>query len=228
MVASSICGDEYVREGKRLFMNIQDVALGTSVIFFYSTQSALDEFKGTSLIRLRKWVPRNNRFGCADAKFSLYTEKEPVLWMDIDTVPVQDFRNIAKIFRKSPAAWAALCPESIDSFRSNYYKAQLWSKGVNYYKPNGLNSGVVVFNPIRWRQLNNTAALDDLLHRSGNMYDQDAMNTYFESHRNEVALLHMKYNYRSVSVSGNVVPVIWHFAGTGCAKSHGCLRLVDQ
>ena len=220
IVATAVCGNEYLSGARHFVLSVQKLAPYTKVIMFYSTDQIESEFRGTNLISLRKWdASGSHRFSCADAKFSLHSEHDDVLWLDLDTTIVRDFRQIVHELRPFEFKWAAICPESISTYRSNWYRDTPYAGNVNYYKPLGLNTGVVLFNTTRWRNMKKTHALTRYDVSKYNLYDQDVMNIYFENHREELAILSMSYNYRGAKISGNSIPIIKHYPGTGCSKN---------
>ena len=90
-------------------------------------------------------------------------------------------------------AWAAASQESIDSYKSNWYKC-CSTIGDRFVKPNGINTGIMYFNTTAWRL---AQPLSRELHaKSTGLADQDT-NEYFYAHPHELAILPMKYNFRA-------------------------------
>ena len=215
IVATAVCGNEYIPAGQKLLRSIGNA----DALVIYETES----------VRLALWAPNvhfyktvsaGGRFRCSEAKLSLYRVVDDVLWIDLDTVIVGDITSLSVNLN---GAWAAACPESIDSYKANWYKSRHSSIGNEYVKPNGINTGVMYFNTTAWRAARR-AARDLVLKKDYSLPDQDTFNVYFSKHPDELALLPMQFNYRGRAVSGSdVVPVIHHRPGTKCAKRNSCL-----
>ena len=142
-----------------------------------------------------------------------------------DTLVVADLNALADWFdaRARYPVWAALAPESDANWpqidKRNWYRC---CSKVDYYRPNGLNAGVLVFNLTAWRRVQPTVA--SYLTADMALGDQDAWNAYFQQHRNEVLELPMSWNWRGRIISG-IEPEganILHAAGTECAKRNDC------
>ena len=225
-VATAVCGDDFIEAGHSFIGQIQTVAPGTIIVVFYSTPKIYYALIQYFYVRLHKWSPRHTRFKCASAKTQLHHIYDDVIWMDLDTIPVADFRNVSKLLIPHTSAWAAMCQESVPSSKFNWYRDRYAGKRVNYYRPMGLNTGIILFNTTRWRlfKKQNVFNVSDMV--KFHLSDQDAFNEYFEQHRHELVELPMEYNYRGVDVSGvNATPIIWHFPGTQCAKKNTCNTL---
>ena len=110
-----------------------------------------------------------------------------------------------------------MCFESISTYKSNWYRSTSIGQNIKYFQPFGLNSGVILFNTTRWRQMKKTNAFSNFDIKKYFLSDQDVFNIYFQTHRDEIKILPMSYNFRGNAISGNAIPIIKHYPGTGCA-----------
>ena len=169
------------------------------------------------------------RFQCCNLKLHLPALLPSVdgvaIWVDLDTRILGDVHELHRWFRREQKRlkqarlkpWAALSWESADSYDANWYHLSRDRRSLAYFEPNGLNSGVIVADLSQWR-----AAAPDLSIQSWyDMPDQDALNVYFQSHRDEILQLPFAWNWRGANISGGVPAeeaMIEHFAGCGISR----------
>jgi len=165
------------------------------------------------------------RFKCSSSKLKL--PELPldglVIVLDADTFVVADLNGLADWFvaRAGDSVWAAMAPESSAHYAANWYRC---CSKVDYYRPHGLNAGVLVFNMTTWRRLRPPVA--SYLTDNATLGDQDAWNAYFQHHRNEVLELPMSWNWRGSRISGTdpADAKVLHAAGTRCAPHNDCTK----
>lgn len=212
VVATAVCGVDYIPAGKKLLQSIRP----HHAIVFYDSDEVATALSSPN-VSLRRFLKSTSsqRFKCSEAKVSLYHVKHDVLWIDLDTVVIPPLNVDVSMGQ----AWAAAAQESIDSYRSNWYRC-CSSIGNRFVQPNGINSGIMYFNTTAWRLA--PAISRSLQVKATDLPDQNCFNEYFYAHPRELAILPMKYNYRGRAISGDINAVIHHSPGTQCAKSNSC------
>jgi len=122
------------------------------------------------------------------------------IYVDVDTIVHGDIAELFLLFEKfSATQWAGLAlesePESV-STGPNYYQEGL-VQGP-WYTPNGINSGVLMFDMEKWKKTGfTTFAASYTGHQP--LGDQDIINAYFAAHREEIYELPCQWNLRSDS-----------------------------
>ena len=247
-VVSAACGDPgYARAAKELGERLDNTSSkAVSLVIFYSTDADLALLKaegpsnGTNVaVRFVQadaaaldpnlgWQEAT-RFKCCNLKLHLPALLPSVdgvaIWVDLDTRIFGDVHDLHRWFRREQKhlkqarlkPWAALSWESADSYAANWYHLSRDRRSLEYFEPNGLNSGVLVADLTQWR------AADPQLSIQGSydMPDQDALNVYFQSHRDEMVQLPFAWNWRGANISGGVPAeeaLIEHFAGCGISR----------
>ena len=219
------CGEKFVRAVKATADSALDWSTPGSVeVVVVHDALARDAVRSQLPQARRIEVPADEgRFKCFRLKLTL--PQLPldglVLVLDADTLVVADLAELASWFaaRSKGAVWAALAPESARSYAANWYRC---CSSVDYYRPSGLNAGVLLFNVTAWRRI--SPALLQYLPPNASLPDQDAFNSYFQQHRHEVVELPFEWNWRSRYVSGldpDAAKIV-HAAGTRCAAHNDC------
>ena len=247
-VVSAACGDPgYARAAKELGERLDNTSSKhVSLVIFYAADADLALLKsegpsnGTHVtVRFVQadaaaldpdvgWQEAT-RFQCCNLKLHLPALLPSVdgvaIWVDLDTRILGDVHELHRWFRREQKRlkqarlkpWAALSWESADSYDANWYRLSRDRRSLAYFEPNGLNSGVIVADLSQWR-----AAAPDLSIQSWyDMPDQDALNVYFQSHRDEILQLPFAWNWRGANISGGVPAeeaMIEHFAGCGISR----------
>ena len=146
-----------------------------------------------------------------------------VVVLDADTLVAGDLSELAWWFHAHAgnAVWAAFAAESTSHWSANWYRC---CSKVDYYRPNGINAGVAVFNLAAWRRMKPN--LTAYFRADLPLGDQDVFNAYFQQHRHQMAELPPAWNWRGRSVSG-LAPEdarILHAPGTQCARHNDCTK----
>jgi len=177
-----------------------------------------------------------DRFQCANAKLilsSLLPDVQGlVLWVDADTRIRRDITQVVPWFREQqkgkPVLQAAMSWESAPTYARNWYKCCSSIPG-RFYRPFGLNSGVIVLDFKLWRGTVAKKSYLDLLQDGTigmSMVDQDVFNIFFQQHRDHLVQLPFEYNWRGATVCGVAEARIEHFNGCGVTAaledSSGC------
>ena len=151
------------------------------------------------------WV---SRFRCASSRLQLAellpTVAGVVVYIDVDTYVTGNLAELVQWVSSNfnETQWAGMVSESEDE-GGGWYASNM-SLGMPFYEPRGLNSGVWVVNLTRCRQ---TVFTDFARTESPKIFkrhafsryilpDQDFLNFYFHSRRQELLILPCKWNLR--------------------------------
>ena len=141
---------------------------------------------------------------CAAARLTLPDDHPDInlaMYVDSDVLVNKDLRPLLKstFARFNSSQWAGFAEESYSS--PNWYTQK--KSNIPFYKPYGLNSGVMVVSLNGWREaLKRTKDMQDTTSwclrnlQNCQLFDQDIINTYFEKHRDELYVLPCHWNYR--------------------------------
>ena len=247
-VVSAACGDaEYAGAARELGERLDNASSkAVSLVILYQSDEDLAHLKAKGPVNGTRVSVRYlqtsaasldpdmgwqeaERFKCCNLKLHLPTILPDVdgvaIWVDLDTRVFGDVVELHRWFRReqkqagAKKPWAALSWESADSYDVNWYRLSRDRRSLEFYEPNGLNSGVIVADMAAWR---NSEAPDQLsIAWDYEMPDQDALNVYFQHHRDEMLQLPFEWNWRGTRISGGVPAEkaqIEHFAGCGISR----------
>jgi hypothetical protein len=128
-----------------------------------------------------------------------------LLWVDAD-IRFAPTAHLEQLFKYAPLlpAIAAVAAESSATYLHNYYQTQ--QKHLqNWYRPLGLNTGVLLINTTSWnaaRQVPNVP--DSWKHgmESLPLGDQFVFNNHFAANRHQVSEIPLGWNWRGVNNAG--------------------------
>ena len=244
-VVSAACGDAgYAKAAKELGQRLENTSSkAVSLVLLYSSDEDLANLRAKGPVNGTRvtvqFVKANaasldpdmgwqeaERFKCCNLKLhlpALLPRADGVaIWVDLDTRLFGDVAVLHRWFRQEQKqagakAWAALAWESADSYDVNWYRLSRARRPLEYYEPNGLNSGVIVADLAAWRSSQPQLSIE----WGYDMPDQDALNVYFQQHRDELLQLPFEWNWRGARITGGVPAekaLIEHFAGCGIGR----------
>ena len=140
---------------------------------------------------------KDPRFRCAIYKLNLPAMMEnssKVMWMDIDTLVLEDLSNLWNKFHGEPTKiiWAAL--ETYGDPRQGWYMSR---NKTTFFPPCGINSGVLLLNLEAMRKSGITA--QSMVRNHSDIIklpDQDIFNTWAYYNQDKVGILPCKWNKR--------------------------------
>ena len=136
---------------------------------------------------------------CASARLMLAEEHKDVavaMYIDGDARVQHDVSQLEALASSfNQTQWCGMTQEN--EIATGWYVDK--RPGSRFYKPYGLNSGVMLLNLTRWRQTNFTAFALSYDPGPKCCGDQDTLNVYFESHRDEMYVLPCTWNRRTFS-----------------------------
>ena len=157
----------------------------------------------------------NELFGqCATARFTLPDEHpdwDAIIYMDVDTLVLEDIGQLWREFAKfNDTQWCGLAEEQEHnhdwrSGHDNWYeqKRRHYERAGLLPFKNGMNSGVLLWNLTRFRQgktrpnfVNYSTKMLRTRTKDFWMPDQDALNTYFRMHPEQLYTIPCRWNYR--------------------------------
>jgi len=161
-----------------------------------STFNQLADGNRTSM-RASRFVKRHPCVFARLQLLQLLPYLDVVIYVDVDTYVLDDLAELARVAATSfnETQWAGMVLEGEDD---SWYSRNL-SRGLPFYQPHGLNSGVWVVNITRCRQTEfaNFLTWAPAAHAERLILgDQDVLNIYFHSHRHEIFVLPCKWNRR--------------------------------
>ncbi|GAB6022327.1 hypothetical protein CHUAL_006449 [Chamberlinius hualienensis] len=127
---------------------------------------------------------------------SFLRDVDSVLYVDTDTIFLRPADKIWQHFYKMNSSQiAAMSPEHED-YATGWYNRFAQHP---YYKPLGVNSGVMLMNLTRMRAINWEAQLGPIYQQYKlkiTWGDQDILNIYFHNHRDKLYVYPCEWNYR--------------------------------
>ncbi|XP_065649424.1 glucoside xylosyltransferase 2 [Hydra vulgaris] len=121
---------------------------------------------------------------------------DSVIYIDTDVLMFKPIEKLWKMISQMNSNQIIGLAQECETKSNCWYNK--YSRNT-YFKPHGLNSGVMLMNLTRMRSLNWEKAIVDIykISKSNLTYgDQDILNIYFEKHPNQVYLLSCSWNYR--------------------------------
>ena len=157
---------------------------------------------------------RNQRFAsCASTRLLIGRDVpalDAVLYIDADVYVDGDLWEVWRLLALyNRTQWLSLAQES--ETHTGWY-ARWPQHQAHAFEPNGLNSGVMLVNLTRWRERDFTGFVlnYDWKAMPSELPDQDLLNVYFRTRREEMYVLPCRWNMRTDSDCAVSEPGIWH------------------
>ena len=160
---------------------------------------------------------RNQRFAsCASTRLLIgrdFPALDAVLYIDADVYVDGDLWELWRLLGEyNRTQWLSLAQESESA--TGWY-ARWPQHHAHAFEPHGLNSGVMLVNLTRWRERDFTGFVlgYDWKAMPSELPDQDLLNVYFRTRREEMYVLPCRWNMRTDSDCAVAEPFpggIWH------------------